>query len=189
MRIPTRISTLPLFGLLLGLVLNPAVAWSERPECEGIPPEGPAVCFIEEPFLGVFFESPMAEPEEMVLVLIEDPADDFVIAFPDGELFVHTPEREGEMIWCPFSFAEFDFENPQAECVFGTAKLQANGYIEPSGDLACPYTAHLTGTGLRGSDGVAFEVSTEMLLVPTKKKGGENGCRIVKDRITANPIP
>jgi hypothetical protein len=144
------------------------------------------VCFIEEPFVGVFFETPSDQPEEMVLVLIEDPTDDFVIAFPDGRLFVHTPESEGEMIWCPFPFAEFDFQNPQPECVFGTARLAANGYIEFSGDLSCPYTARLSGSGARGTDGTAFEVSADVLRVPTHKD--PSGCRIVKDDISAEPV-
>ncbi len=90
------------------------------------------------------------------------------------------------MIWCPFPFAEFDFGNPQPECVFGTARLQANGYIELNGDFSCPYTAHLRGTGLRGTDGVAFEVSSEVLLVPAAQDPG--GCDIVKEDITATPI-
>jgi len=187
MRIPSFITALPVFTVLTGLLLAPAPAWSERPLCAGIPPVGPAICFIEEPFLGVFYEAPSAQPEEMVLLLIEDPADDFVSAFPDGRLFAHTPEREGDMIWCPFPFAEFNFADPQPECIFGTARLQANGYIELSGDLGCPYTAHLSGSGLRGTDGEAFTVSTEVLRVPSMQD--QSGCRIVKEKITTNPVP
>ncbi len=185
MRIPSLTTALPVVTLLTGSLLAPPPAWAERPLCADIPPQGPAVCFIEEPFLGVFFETPAAEPEQMALILIEDPQDDFVIAFPDGRLFVHTPEREGTLIWCPFPFAEFDFGNPQPECVFGTAKLQANGYIELNGDLSCPYTAHLSGSGLRGTDGAAFDVSADVLRVPTVKD--PSGCRIVKDEINAEP--
>ncbi len=187
MRIASFTLALPVFTLLTGLLLAPAPAWAQRPVCADIPPSAPSVCFIEEPFLGVFFETPAATPAEMVLLLIEDKTDDFVTVFPDGRLFVHTPEREGEMIWCPFPFAEFDFANPQPECVFGTAKLQANGYIEFSGDLSCPYAAHLSGSGLRGTDGDAFTVSADVLRVPTIKD--PSGCRIVKDEITVKPNP
>jgi hypothetical protein len=185
MRIASFTMALPALAAMTGFLLAPATALAERSACAGIPPEGPAVCFIEEPFFGVFFESPAAEPEEMVLVLINDPTDDFVLGFPDGRLFVHTPEREGDLIWCPFPFSEFDFDNPDDRCVFGTAKLQANGYIEPNGDLSCPYTSHLTGSGLRGSHGVAFNISADMLRVPTIQD--QSGCRIVKDDISAEP--
>lgn len=70
-----------------------------------------------------------------------------------------------------------------ADCVIGTAKLQANGYIEESGALSCPHASHLKGTGLRGTDGVAFDVSSDMLLVPN-----HHGCTINKGNITAAPI-
>lgn len=185
MRMNSFTKALPAVTVLTGFLLGPAPAWAERPLCADIPPEGPAVCFIEEPFFGVFFETPAADPEQMVLVLIKDPTDDFVVAFPDGKLFVHTPEREGDLIWCPFPFSEFDLDNPDDRCVFGTAKLQANGYIEFNGDLSCPYTAHLTGSGLRGSDGAPFDVSANMLRVPSHKN--QSGCRIVKDDISAEP--
>jgi hypothetical protein len=122
----------------------------------------------------------------MVLILINDQSDDFVRAFPDGSLFVHTPEHEGDMIWCPFPFSIFVISGPTDDCVFGTATLQANGYIEESGALSCPYAAHLRGTGLRGTDEVAFEVSSEMLLVPSTQD--PSGCSIKKDDITATPI-
>jgi hypothetical protein len=177
------------FSLLTSLLLVPSAAWSERPQClGGLPPDSPdrAVCFAEEPFNGIFYESPLSAPEEMVLFLINDKTDDFVRAFPDGRLFVHTPEREGEMIWCPFSFAQFLESGPTDLCVFGTATLQANGYIERSGDLGCPYVAHLRGTGLRGSDTAAFEVSSDMLLVPSIED--PSGCSIIKDYITSTPV-
>lgn len=179
------------FTLLISLFLAPSVAWPDRPQCiGGLPPAAPdqAVCFAEEPFRGVFYESPLSAPEEMVLVLINDQTDDFVRVFPDGSLFVHTPEHEGDMIWCPFPFATFvDNGGPTEDCVFGTAKLQANGYIEESGALSCPYAAHLSGSGLRGIDSVAFEVSSEMLLVPGNR--GRSGCSVNQDDITASPIP
>ena len=177
------------FKLLIFLFLVPSAAWSDRPQCMGgLPPDPPdqAVCFAEEPFRGVFYESPLSDPEEMVLVLINDQTDDFVRVFPDGSLFVHTPEREGDMIWCPFSFAEFVDSGPTEDCVSGKARLQANGYIDESGALSCPYASHLRGSGMRLGDGVAFEVSSEMLLVPSKR--GPIGCSIKKDDITATPI-
>jgi hypothetical protein len=181
-------ATLLAFSLLMGLFLAPSSAWSMRPQCDFPPPTPPAsgVCFLEGRQPGVFFEAPLAAPEEMVLVLFEDTMDDFVRIFPGGQLFAHTPEREGDMIWCPFPFAEFDFDDPQPECVFGTARLQANGYIELSGDFSCPYTSHLSGTGLNGTDGVAFAVSADLLLVPSNQD--PSGCEIVKDDITASPI-
>ena len=186
---PSFTAAFTTFTLLTSLFLVPSTAWSERPQCiGGLPPDPPdqAVCFAEEPFRGVFYESPLADPEEMVLLLINDRTDDFVRVFPDGSLFVHTPEREGDMIWCPFSFADFVTNGPTDECVFGTARLQANGYIEDDGALSCPHAAHLRGTGLRGGDNVAFEVSSEMLLVPSNRD--PSGCSIIKDDITANPI-
>jgi len=175
--------------LLINLFLVPSAAWAQRPQCiGGLPPDAPAqaVCFAEEPFRGVFYESPLSAPEEMVLILINDQTDDFVRVFPDGSLFVHTPEQEGDMIWCPFPFATFIEIGPTADCVTGTAKLQANGYIEESGALSCPYASHLKGTGVRGTDGVAFEVSSDMLLVPNHQD--PSGCTINKDDITAAPI-
>jgi hypothetical protein len=154
----------------------------------GLPPDAPdqAVCFAEEPFRGVFYESPLSAPEEIVLLIINDQTDDFVRVFPDGSLFVHTPEREGDMIWCPFPFADFIMTGPTDDCVFGTASLQADGYIGEDGALSCPYASHLRGTGLREADSVAFEVSSEMLLVPSTED--PSGCSINKDDITATPI-
>jgi hypothetical protein len=187
MKIPSFIWKLPALTVLMGLLLAPATAWSVQPECTSVPPAGPAVCFIEEPFFGVFFETPAASPEQMLLLLIADPTDDFVISFPDGGLFVHTPEREGDMIWCPFPFSEYDFKNPQPECVFGTARLQANGYIELSGDLGCPCTSHLVGSGVRGIDGATFTVSTDILRVPSNQD--PSGWKIVEDDITATQVP
>lgn len=180
------VGALPAFTLLIGLLLASSPAWSVRPQCDGRTPPASGVCFIEEPFLGVVFEAPLTEPTEMVLLLVEDPTDEFVRIFPDGRLFVHTPEREGDMIWCPFPFAEFDFANPQPECVFGTARLQANGYIELNGDFGCPYTARLRGSGIRGSDNAAFEVSSDLLLNPSRRNLGD--CEIIKNDITASPV-
>ena len=168
------------------LMLVPEAARSERPVCASIPPPGPAVCFIEEPFIGVFYESPAADPQQMVLLLFADRTDDFVTAFPDGKLFAHTLEREAQLTWCPFPFAEFDFANPQPECVFGSGTLAANGYIELSGDLACPFTAHVSGSGIRGTDAAAFDINADIVAVPTPMEPG--GCRYVKETITAEPV-
>lgn len=187
---PSFTGTFSAFTLLISLFLVPSAAWSERPQCiGGLPPDAPdqAVCFAEEPFRGVFYESPLTSPEEMVLLLINDQTDDFVRAFPNDNLFVHTPEREGEMIWCPFPFADFiEFGGPTEDCVIGTASLQANGYIEGNGALSCPHASHLRGTGIRPIDGAVFEVSSEMLLVPSTED--PSGCSINKDDITATPI-
>ena len=179
------------FILLTGLFLAPSTAWSQRPQCIGGLPPAPAppgVCFAEKPFNGVVYEAPLAAPEEMVLILFEDEdkEDDFVRVFPNGRLFAHSPEREAEMIWCPFSFAEFNGSGPTPECVLGTATLQANGYIERTGNFGCPYASHLKGTGLRVGDSVAFEVSSELLLVPTNQR--PSGCSIEKNEIKAVPF-
>ena len=59
------------FTLLISLFLVPSAAWADRPQCMGgLPPDAPdqAVCFAEEPFRGVFYESPLSAPEEMVLI-------------------------------------------------------------------------------------------------------------------------
>lgn len=170
---------------LIVAAASPAAA--VRPECEQIPPPGPSVCFIEEPFLGVFYEEPLDDPQEMVLLLINDREDDFVLSFPDGSLFVHTPERSGAMFWCPFPFAEFDFGNTQPECVFGTARLQSNGYIELSGDFGCPFTSHLSGSGVRGTDAAPFDVDSDLIIVPDPRE--PSGCRVVTNEITATPAP
>jgi hypothetical protein len=91
------------------------------------------------------------------------------------------------MIWCPFPFATFIGNNgPTDECVTGTATLQANGYINSNGTFDCPYTAHLRGTGLRVGDSVAFEVTSELLLVPTNQR--PSGCSIEKNEIKAVPF-
>ena len=175
--------------LLGGLFLAPSTAWSQRPQCiGGLPPAPPdqGVCFAEEPFNGVVYEAPLAAPEEMVLILFEeeDKEDDFVRVFPNGRLFAHSPEREAEMIWCPFPFA--DFNGPTDECVTGTATLQANGYINSNGTFDCPYASHVKGTGLRVGDSVAFEVTSDLLLVPTNQR--PSGCSIEKNEIKAVPF-
>jgi hypothetical protein len=182
--------------LLTGLFLAPSTAWSQRPQCMGgLPPDPPlqGVCFAEEPFVGVVYEAPLAAPEQMVVIFINDQTDDFVRAFPNGNLFVHSPERAGDMTWCPFSFSTFvekgGREDPPRvpdECVTGTATLQANGYINRLGNFDCPYASHLKGTGLRVGDNIAFEVTSELLLVPTNQR--PSGCSIEKNEIKAVPF-
>lgn len=193
MKKPFFTSALRAFIMPACLFLAPSLAWGERPQCDFPPfppPSGSGPCFIDGRLGGVFFEDfsedLTQEPDQMVLILFNDRDDDFVRVSPHDDFFVHTPEREATMIWCPFPFADFDENGPAPDCIMGAARLAANGFVDENVDPSCPYTAHMSGTGSDFESGLLlFDVSFDTVRVPSRKD--PSGCKILKNEIIINP--
>ena len=89
------------------------------------------------------------------------------------------------MFWCPFSFLEF-LENGPFQCVIGTARLEANGFVDENVDPTCPYNAHMDGTGSDFESGLfSFDVSFDTVRVPTNED--PSGCNVLQNEINITP--